>query len=84
VNWDVSILKAKNWKLKSLCEASGIWNFEIEMSEFGWVNSKSRKLKTENWNLFGKCPEGIWNFENWKMKIEISEYSKLKTKMSKY
>jgi hypothetical protein len=37
---------------------------KIEMSEFGCVNTKSSKLKTENWNLFVKCLEGIWKFEN--------------------
>jgi hypothetical protein len=42
--------------------------FEIlrnEMSEFGCVTIESWKLKTEIWNFFVKCLEGIWNFENW-------------------
>ncbi len=57
-------LKTKNWNLKSLCEVFGIWNFETKMSEFGWMNTKSWKLKTEIWNLFAKCLEEIWDFEN--------------------
>ncbi len=48
LTWDVWILKAKNWNLKSLCETFAIWNFK-------------------NWKL--KCLN---------IKIEISEYWKLK------
>jgi len=57
-------LKTKIWNLKSLCEAFEIWNFEIEMFEFGCVNIDNWKLKIETWNLFVKSLEGIWNFEN--------------------
>jgi hypothetical protein len=28
LNWDVWIFEAENWKLKSLCEAFGIWKFQ--------------------------------------------------------
>jgi hypothetical protein len=68
-----------------------IWNFKIEMFKFGCVNTESWNLKTNIWNLFVKCLEGIWNFENkkmqclntenwnvWILKIEMSEYWKLK------
>ncbi len=85
---DVWILKAKNW--------IEIWifymkrlefeNLKTEMFEFGCVNIKSWKLKTKIWNLFVKCLEGIWKFENWnvwilkikKLKIEMFEYWKPK------
>jgi hypothetical protein len=56
-------LKTKNWNLKYLCEAFGIWKFEnwnvwIGMCEY-------LKLKTKNWKLKSLCEAfGIWNFEN--------------------
>jgi hypothetical protein len=61
-------LKIETWKLKILCEASGIWKLKIEIFEFGPMNIESWKLKGKIWNFFVKCLEGIWNFENWKLK----------------
>jgi hypothetical protein len=48
-------------------------NLKAEMFEFGCVNTKVWQLKIENWNLFVKCLEGIWKFENknvWILKTE--------------
>jgi hypothetical protein len=69
LNWDVWILKARNWNLKFEISMWSVWNLKIEMSKFGCVNAKSWKLKLEIWNLFVKCLEGIWKFENWNVWI---------------
>jgi hypothetical protein len=52
------------------------------MFVFGCVNIESWKLKFEIWNLFVKCLERIWNFENWNVWILKTRNWKQKTKMS--
>jgi hypothetical protein len=57
-------------------------NLKTKMSKFGWMNTKSWKLKTKIWNLFVKCLEEIWKFENWNvwiLNIENWNVCKLKT-----
>jgi len=73
LNWGVWILKAENWKLKSLCEVFGIWNFE---NWNVWI------LKVENWKLKSLFEISWKNLKclstkDWKVWI-------LKTEMSKY
>jgi hypothetical protein len=67
--FELGCVNISSWKLKFenfYVKVFGIWNFEkSEMSEFGYVNIESWKLKTKIWNLFVKCLERIWNFENW-------------------
>ncbi len=55
-------IKAKNWNL--YMKHLEFNHLKTWMSKFGCVNTESWKLKTEIWNLFVKCLEGIWNFEN--------------------
>jgi hypothetical protein len=57
-------LKSENWNLKPLLKRLEFENLKIEISLFGCVKTKSWKLKIENWNLFEKCLEWIWKFEN--------------------
>ncbi len=87
-------LKIENWNLYVKCLESEIlntkmnelgcvniwsWKLKFEMSEFGCVNTKSWKLKIKIWI-------SLWNVEKESkiLKIEISEYWKLKPKMFKY
>jgi hypothetical protein len=61
LNFNVRILKAKNWNLKFVCEMFEIWNFENKNVWNVWI------LKVEDWklNLKSLCEAfGIWKFEN--------------------
>ncbi len=88
MNFNVWILKVENWNLKFVCEMFGkFWELKC-LNWDVWI------LKAENWKL--KCLNldvwilkveiSLWNV--WKeskiLKIEMSKYKKLKTKMSEY
>jgi len=71
-------LKIENWNLYVKCLE--FENLKTKMFEFGCVNTKSWKLKIENWKL--KFEIFWWNV--WKefeiKKTEMFEYWKLKLK----
>jgi hypothetical protein len=60
-------LKIENWKF--YVKHLEFDNLKIGMFKFGCVYTESWKLKTEIWNLFVKCLEGIWKFEYWNVWI---------------